>query len=259
MALDHLNFAPFAGAGVISMFKRNATTGALDTGGYDLGEAPVFKLGKNVPTAEMNTSRTTDRGVAFRMAQSKSATVEIQLGTLTDFTEALLNNGSWTESAAGAAVTGWVAPSALEVGQMIKLPARNVSLVVVKDSTGTPKTLPAGQYELDPVGGTIRLKDITTGGAYVQPFKVDYTPGAVKVLGALKLVDEDWAVHFNGFNAYDGTRKIVEVFRFRFGAEGESEYITEQYGKWTIKGSVLRDDTRLASSAGGQYYSITEV
>jgi hypothetical protein len=259
MALDYLNYTPFSGVGNVNFFLRNAATGALDTGGYDLGEVPVFKITKTVPTVEMNTSRSVDRAVAFRMAQSKSASVEIQVKTMNDFVEGLLHNGVWTEKAAGQPVVNWPAPAGLVVGQVIKLADRNVSAVTVVDSTGSPKTLPATQYDLDPVGGTIKLKDITAGGAYVQPFKVSYTPGAIKTLGALKATDLEWGLHFNGTNAYDGTRKIVEGYRFRFAAEGDSDFIMEQYGTWTIKGSLLRDDTKQATGDGGQYYAITKV
>lgn len=255
MALDY-TYRPFSGVGIVTMFARDGA-GVL-SGGFDLGEAPVFKSTQESPKVEMNTSRDSSRGVAYRMAQSKGASLEIQLRTLSDFNLALLTSGSWTETAASAAVVGWVAPVGLVVNSIIKLPAKNVSAVVVKDSTGSPKTLPPGQYEVDLVGGTIRLLDIATGGAYVQPFKVDYTPGAVKVLGALKAADIDYTVQLNGTNAYDGERGIFEGFKFRFAAEGDSDWISEEFGTWTLRGSLLLDSTRAAGSAGGQYFSWTK-
>ncbi|URI06627.1 hypothetical protein MW290_12040 [Aquincola tertiaricarbonis] len=190
MARD-LTFQPFSGVGIVTMYERNAD--GTPKAGFDLGEAPVFKLTQQAPNVEMNTTRSADRGVAFRMAQSKGASLEIQLKTLNDFNLELITSGVWTETAATAAVVGWSAPADLVVGNVIKLPARNVSAVTVKDSTGGgAKVLPAASYELDAVGGTIKLLDITTGGPYVQPFKADYTPGAVKVLGGLKATDKEY-------------------------------------------------------------------
>lgn len=257
MARD-LTFQPFSGVGIVTMYERN-TDGSAKAG-FDLGEAPVFKLTQQAPVVEMNTVRSADRGVAFRMAQSKGASLEIQLKTLNDFNLELITSGVWTETAASAAVVGWSAPADLVVGNVIKLPARNVSAVAVKDSTGgAAKTLPPASYELDPVGGTIKLLDIATGGPYVQPFKVDYTPGAVKVLGGLKATDKEYIVQLNGTNAQDSSRVIFEGFRFRFAAEGDSDWISEgPYGTWTLRGSLQKDELRGAGSAGGQYYALTK-
>lgn len=250
----NLNFQPFSGVGIVTMHERS---GSSLLGGFDLGEAPVFKITQSSPTVEMNTSRTQDRGVAFRMAQSKGASLEIQLKTLDDNVLRLLTTGTWTDVVAGSAVANWVAPSNLVVGQVIKLPHENVTVTSVVDSTGSPKTLPAGQYEVDTVAGTIALKDISTGGAYVQPFKVNYTPGAVAVLGALKASTKEYQVTLAGTNAYNGDRGVLNAYKLRFDAEGDSEWISESYGTWTLKGSLLQDTARSASSAGGQYYSWT--
>lgn len=256
MALDYLNYRPFSGVGIVTMYPL---VSGVPGGGYDLGEAPVFKTTQEVPKVEMNTSRDTSRGVAYRMAQSKAASLEIQLRTLSDANMALLLGGSWTETAAGSAVVGWAAPTGLVVGNVIRLPASNVSAVTVKDSTGSPKTLPPAGYELDAVAGTVKLLDITTSGPYVQPFKIDYTPGAVKTLGALKATDTEYAVRLAGTNAYDGTRGIFDGFKFRFAAEGDADWISEEFGTWTLRGSLLLDSARSPSSAGGQYYSWTQV
>jgi hypothetical protein len=252
MALD-LSFKPFSGAGIVTMHAiSNGVVGA----GFDLGEVPAFDITQQAPVSEMKTSRDTTRGVAFRMAQSKTANLKMTLKTLSDYTLGLLTGGAWTEVAAGAVVAGWAAPADLVVGNVIRLPDRNVSAVTVKDSTAVPKVLPPASYELDAFAGSIALKDITTGGPYVQPFKVDYTPGVVKVLGANKAPDTDYLVMLNGTNAYDGERAVLEAFKFRFAAEGDSKWISEDYGDWTLNGSLLRDESRSANSAGGQYYAI---
>lgn len=257
MALD-LEFKPFSGVGIVTFFER-LPGGALGPG-FDLGEAPTFTLGNAAPSVEMNTTRDVSRGAVYRMAQSKTANLNIELQTLSDFNWQLLTSGSWSDVAGTAAVVGWVAPNGLQVGQVIKLPAYNVGAsVVVKDSTPTtPKTLPAAGYELDAVGGTITLKDITTGGAYVQPFKVDYTPGAIRQLGAMKVADKEYFVQLNGTNAYDGERTICSAFRFRFASEGEVPLKATEFGTYQLNGSVLRDETRLPDSAGGQYYTLVK-
>lgn len=255
MSLD-LTMKPFSGAGIVSLYPLvNGVPGA----GIDMGEVPKFDVTQDAPVAEMKTSRDISRGTAFRMAQSKAAGLQLELNTLTDATLALLTSGVWTDSVAGSAVVDWLAPSGLVVGNLVRLPNRNVSSVTVTDSTGSPKNLTAGtHYELDPVAGTLRILDITTGGPYVQPLKIDYTPGAVSVLGAFKAPDTDFLVQLNGTNAYNGDRVILEGFKFRFAAQGSSSWISNDYGKWQINGSLLLDTSRAANSAGGQFYSLTK-
>lgn len=255
MALD-LTMKPFSGAGIVSLYPLTA---GVPGAGIDMGEVPKFDINQDAPVAEMKTSRDSSRGTAFRMAQSKAAGLAMELGTLNDATLAMLTGGQWTDTAAAAAVTNWAAPTGLQVGHVVRLPNRNVSAVTVKDSTGSPKTLTAGtNYELDPVAGTFRILDLTTGGAYVQPLKVDFTPGAISTLGAFKAPDQDYLVLLNGTNAYNGERVVLEGFKFRFAAQGSSSWISNEYGKWQLNGSLLLDTSRAANSAGGQYYSITK-
>ncbi len=255
MALD-LSMKPFSGAGIVSLYPL---TNNVPGPGIDMGEVPKFDVNQDAPVAEMKTSRDISRGTAFRMAQSKAAGLQMELATLNDATLALLTSGEWTNVPAGSAVSNWAAPAGLVVGNLVRLPHRNVSAVTVTDKTGSPKTLVADtNYALDPVAGTLELLDLTTGGPFVQPFDIDYTPGAVQVLGAFKAPDKDFLVLLNGTNAYNGDRVILEGFKFRFAAQGQSSWISNEYGKWQINGSLLLDTSRAANSAGGQFYSLTK-
>ena len=258
MALD-LNFKPFSGVGIVSLYRRNPATGLPSGGGMDLGETVKLDITNSAPKLEMNTSRSPDRGVAFSMAQNKSGNVTMTLKTVSDPVWALLTSGSWTESAGAAAVQGWTAPTGLAVGELLKLPHQNVSSVVIKDSTGAPVTLQAGVHyqagaDAD-MAGTYKLLSLQ---GITQPLKVDYTPGAVKVLGGLKAPDEDWIVFFNGTNAYNNERHLMEIFKFRFSPDGAISMISDggQYPEFSISGSMQKDETKAVGSAGGQYYKM---
>ena len=254
MALDR-TFKPFSGVGIITLAPRDALTGLPNGGAIDLGEGSKLSLSQQSPKLELNTSRSSDRGVAFTMAQSRSGDVAIELRTLSDPVLALLTQGAWTETAAGAAVVGWTAPTGLTVGEVIQLPAQNLSAVVVKDSAGSPATVPITKYDLDAAAGTIKLLDVT---GYTQPFKVDYTPGAIKTLGAFKAPTQDFVMRFAGTNSYDGERVTVEVYKFRFAAEGELALIETEFGTYQLNGSIQKDETKAANSAGGQYYKMVK-
>lgn len=253
MPLDR-TYKPYSGVGVISIHSRTAA--GLPGVGEDMGETPSFKINVNQPQAEMKTFRDRSRGVAFRMAQAASGTVELTLATLSDQVLQLLTDGTWTDTAAGAAVAGQVLP-AVEVGQVLPLGPGNISGLTLADSTATPKTLVNGvNYTADLFAGTITILDLTTGGPFVQSLRASYTPGAIRTLGALKAANTEWWLKFSGTNAYDGSRGLVDAYRVQFGSDGDTQWIQEGYGSYTLKGAILRDTTKLATSPGGQYYAI---
>lgn len=254
MPMDR-TYKPYSGVGVVSIHTRTAA--GLPGVGDDMGEAPSFKINVNQPQAEMKTFRDQSRGVAFRMAQSATGTVELQLSTISDAVLSLLTGGSWTDTAAGGAVTNQILPSTVEVGQVLPLGPGNVSALTITDSTATPKTLVLGvNYTADLFAGTITIINLTTGAPYVQPLRAAYTPGAIRTLGALKAASTDWWLKFSGTNAYDGSLSLVDAYRVQFGADGDTQWIMEGYGSYTLKGTIMRDTTKLATAPGGQYYAI---
>ena len=90
------------------------------------------------------------------------------------------------------------------MGDILVFAKRNLSAVVIKDSTGTPKTLVANtNYKLNAKAGHIELLDITTGGPYVQPFKIDYTPGASTEVGLFTAGSMEYFFRFEGLNTAD--------------------------------------------------------
>lgn len=246
----------FSGQGKVFVGTRNpdGTPGLLRW----LGNVSTFKLTQQEDTVERNESYSGSRSPNRRLTKATKCESQIIFDEFTNDNLALALLGSITTVAAGSAVTDWLAPTGAIVGSVIALPDKNVSAVVVTDSTGTPKPLVAGtNYSLDAVAGTIEILDITTGGAFLQPLKIDYTPGAVKVVGAFKTVSQEVYLRFNGINTDDGSRCIVDVFRNRLSPTKERNFISDDYQDFELTGTVLRDATRLSSSAGGQYYSET--
>jgi hypothetical protein len=251
---QNLVFQPYSGVGIVTVYERDAA--GVRGKGFDMGEVNPFSITVEAPRLEMNTSRSVDRGLAFSMPQSRIGRLSMTVKTLTDFSRMLLNLGTFTDAAAGAAIVNFFLPTPLSVGHVVKVPGENLSAVTVVDSTGSPKTLPPAQYELDPLAGTIRLLDITTGGPYVQPFKVSATPGTLSVISGLQAADKDWYVVLSAVNAYNGEKSMVEAFKWRFSPDGDQTLIQDEYGQWTLAGTIERDDTKLANAVGGQYYRI---
>jgi hypothetical protein len=160
-------------------------------------------------------------------------------------------------AANGTTATYTFPVSTAVVGNVFKLPYKNITVTAVKDSTGTPKTLPPASYKVDAFDGSITLLDVTTGGAYVQPFKADYTRGAVAVLSGLASPEKEVWVGMSGINTDTGKAGVFDAFRVRFSVADVLEFINNDFQDYTLKGTVLADPVRLLGDVGGQYYSFT--
>lgn len=245
----------FSGQGKVLIGARNAngTPGLLRW----LGNASRFTLAIEEDSEERNESFSANRLPLRKLTRSRKGTLSIVFDEFSSDNNALGLCASVTAVAAGSAVTNYTFPSGAKVGNILAVPDKNLSAVTLKDSTGSPKTLVANtNYRLDAFAGSAELLDITTGGPYVQPFRMDYTPGAHTKIGALNQAAADVYVQFVGTNTDDGSRIIADIFRSRLKPMKDFEFIGEGYKDFEMEGTVLNDPTRVASSADGQYFSI---
>jgi hypothetical protein len=224
-----------------------------------LGNASVFRLAQNEDTVERKESYTGQRLPNRRMTRGRGGEITITFDEWTKEGAAWALLGATTTVAAGSAVANWVAPTGYVAGDTILLPHKNVSAVSIVDSTATPKTLPNGQTTQDLFAGSITLDNLTAGGPYVQPFKVSYTPGAVSVIGGFKLLAPEVYVRLDGINTDDDSRVIVDVFRNRLSPARQVDFISDDFADFELVGATLADLTRASSSAGGQFYSVTQL
>jgi hypothetical protein len=251
----------FSGQGKVLVGTRNSdgTPGILRW----VGNASVFRLAMNEDVVERKESYTGNRLPNRRMTRSRGGELTLTFDEFDVNNMALALLGVTTAVADAAAVTNVTlagGATTAKVGDSLLLPAKNVvaGTVVVRDSTGTPKVLVAGtNYELDAFAGTITLLNLSTGGPYTQPFKADYDPQAVNVIGAFKQLSTEVCVRMDGVNTDDGSRVVVDVFRARLSPSRQMDFINDDYNDFELSGAILADLTRSISSAGGQYYSLT--
>lgn len=248
----------FSGQGIVEIAPRltNGRPGIF----RDFGNASVFKITQSVDNVERNESRTGSRLPLRRLTRSQGGTIQLVGDEFNKENFALATLGISAAVAAGAAVTDYVLPSPLAVGDIVALGGKNVTAVAIKDSTGSPKTLPfPGGYELDALAGSIKILNITTGGAYVQPFKADFTPGAVNVIGAFKAANAEFFLRLKGINTDNANaRGICDVFRVRFNPTKALDLINNDFMDWDLDGAILADLTRSSADPEGQFYSWTE-
>ena len=157
-------------------------------------------------------------------------------------------------------VVDMAAPDTIADGDMVALPDVNVGSVSITDSAGTPATLPAGQYTVDGVNGTITFDDVTTGGPYTTPFLISYTPGAATSVPMFTASAPVRLLKFDGINTVDDKRVILELYRVRVPANLLDSMKHEEgvYGSIPFNPEILADTTRPTSDVLGQYGRIID-
>ena len=223
-----------------------------------LGNAPGFSFGMEEAVLEHKESYSGLRLTDLRLTTELTARANM---TLEQLDANNLNFLLWgttvtqaTSAVTGEAINGSTTPA---VGNVFMLASQNIAALVVKDSTGSPKTLTSGtNYSADLSAGQIEILDLTTGGPFVGPLTADYTrTGATtrtKLFGAAAA--EYW-LRFVGVNtAVDGYPKcIVDLYRARLSPAAEMGLITEEVAQFVLEGNVLADATKTQASDFGQF------
>jgi hypothetical protein len=242
----------FRGRGKLYLALRDAVgnPGAF----WQVGNVPDLKFSFETDKLEHQEKQSgkdlTDLTIFTKISGSLSATLE---EILQDNLSLLLQGEVVTS--AGGAVTGEVLPT-VKVGQLAILKGQDVSTVTIKDSTtGTAKTFPPAGYTVNAKTGSIIFNDLTTGGPYVQPFKVDYTAGTTaNVTKMMTATAQEYWVRFEGINTADSDKAVaVDLYRFRPAPAKDFALISDDLAQFATEGDLLADLTRAASDPTGQF------
>lgn len=232
--------------------------GARDTAGNPqglnfVGNVPELKVSLSVETLEHQESTSGQRLTDLQLIKTKKGEFACTLEELIAVNLGLALYGTTTEQVSGT-VTAEVLPNPITVGSLYLLAKQNVSSVVVKDSSATPKILPAGQYNLNAKHGSLSITDKTTDGPFVEPFKVDYAYGAAQSTALFtQPLPERW-VRFEGLNTADSNREVViDLYRVAINPAKELSIITEELLKFELSGQVLADTLKPAAGDLGQF------
>jgi hypothetical protein len=223
-----------------------------------IGNTSDFTIAQQEDVIARDESYSGNRSPFRRQVKKVGAEISFTTDEYSKENLALAMRALTTVVAAGTAVTGYVLPSNAVVGSIFSIPARNVTAVTLKDSTGSPKTLTLGtNYTLNAKTGTIELLDITAGGPFVQPFKVDYTPGAYTKLAGVSTPQQEYYIKFDGINTDSGLTEVVEVFRVKISVAKALKWILDDYQDFQFDATALLDTTKTAGGPDGQLYHVT--
>jgi hypothetical protein len=249
--------AGFSGQGKILIGTAAVGAGGIRVPGLLrwVGNGTVITPGLQEDVEERNESFSGKRIPHRRLVRGRTGSLNIGFDEFSPENLAFVLGGTLTAVAAAVAVTGYTFPSGAKLGDVLSVPAKNISAAALKDSAGSPATLVAGtDYEVDSFAGTFTLKNL---GAYVQPFKADYTPGAHRKIAALNAGVQELYVQFVGTNTDDGSRVVADFFKVRFSPVTELPLINEGFADFALEGDILADQARSASGSEGQFWCMS--
>jgi len=243
--------AYFSGQGRVYIGARDAA--GNPQGLKYVGNVPELKVSLSVETLEHQESTSGQRLTDLQLIKTKKGEFSCTLEELVAVNLELALYGTTTQVASGS-VTGEALPNPVTPGSLYLLAHQNVSSVVVKDSSATPKTLPASQYTVNEKHGSIVIDDATTGGPYTEPFTVDYAYGAAQSTAMFtQPLPERW-VRFEGLNTADSNREVViDLYRVAINPASELSVITDELLKFELSGQVLADTLKPATGDLGQF------
>lgn len=247
----------YSGAGYLYLGARDANGNPL--GLLAIGDTGEFKVTLSTDVEEVQEDQTGDRLTALRLQTAKKAGVSMQAKDWSKDNLARVVYGQALSQGTGT-VTNETLPNPTTINSLYLLDHQNVSSVVITDSTATPKTLPSGQYTVNGPGGSILLKDKTTGGAYAEPFKAAYSYADATQIPLFTQDAVEYWLRFEGKNTVPGGgRMIVDLYRLALDPAATLDFITRQVANFPIAGSVLRDDTKVGDATLGQFGRIIQV
>lgn len=247
----------FSGQGRVYIGARDAA--GNPQGLAYVGNVPELKVSLSVETLEHQESVSGQRLTDLQLIKTKKGEFACTLEELIAANLALALYGATADQGTGT-VTAEALPNPVTVGSLYLLARQNVSTVVVKDSSASPKILPAGQYKLNGKYGSLAINDKTTGGPYVEPFKMDYAYAAAQVTAMFtQPLPERW-VRFEGLNTADGNREVViDLYRVAINPAKELSVITNELMKFELSGQVLADTLKPAAGDLGQFGRIVQI
>lgn len=241
----------FSGQGRVYIGTRDST--GTPQGLEYVGNVPELKVSLSVETLEHQESTSGQRLTDLQLIKTKKGEFACTLEELIPTNLALALYGSTTNQRNGN-VAAESLPNPVTPGSLYVLARQNVSAVVIKDSTLTPKILPPAQYTLNPKHGSLTILDKDSGGPYLEPFVLDYTFGAAQTTAMFtQALPERW-VRFEGLNTANGNREVViDLYRVAINPAKELSVITDELLKFELSGQVLADTLKPANGDLGQF------
>lgn len=232
-----LEFLSLQGA---THLARNVEGGALIL--RELGNQTALKLSIESESYDRKETKSGKRQKVLEVPKSRGVNLEIMMDEQKREDVALAfqaaMNTTQSEAVTDAALAG-----TLKVGDEIKLDGFNLTAISITDSTASPVTAALNtHYTVDEQYGTIKILSLD---GLTQPLKASYMTGETESTVLFSLPDNaEYYLLFKGINSINDKRLALELWRFKPEIQGEMDFINEETGEISIKGSALADTTK---------------
>ena len=251
-------------------FQGRVYLGKRDTQGNPTevrspGNVAELKLSLKTDVLEHYESQTGQRTLDHRMVKQKSATVNLTIEEFTKENLSLALYGNYRVGAAGSVSNETLGGEAPMVGERYFLAHPKIDDLVVLDSSATPATLIEGlDYTADTDFGAVQFLRLNDGGTpavpYLAPLKASYTFGVTTEIGIFTQALPERFLRLEGINTADGNaRVLVELYRVAFDPLKEISFISNEYNKFEMEGSLLADASKPIDATLGQFGRIVQI
>lgn len=252
----------FSGQGKIYIAKRDPTTGN-PLNFYYMGNVPKLEAQYTATRRKHQESTSGQRLTDRVQSTTKEGRLALTLEDVQKKNLALLMAGNTVSLASGsfASASFDVFPSALVVGDIVKLAKPNATSFVLKDSAGSPATLVFNtDYAIIDAGhGLVQILNLST---YTQPFKAQYSYAATDAVTAYTADDDtEYYVYFAGINTEaDPDQRIgADFYRCVFDPGKSLNLISADQGTFDLEAEILRDNVKAADANFGGFARIVYV
>lgn len=225
-----------------------------------LSNIKSFSFGLTVELGEHYESESSQSLLDASWTKKKSGKVEAEMEDINVFNAGLLFSASTTAVAASTATSEVISTALPAVGDILVMKRGLVSAVVLKDSTGSPKTLLAGtNYALRDGGmfGSVDILDVTTGGPFVAPIKADYSYGAQSRSTLLTTDAQEYVLRFEGVSKATNQRALYEFWRAKFSPADKLDLVSDDVAAPKVTISLLADTNKQIDGEFGQFGRMT--
>lgn len=229
------------------------------------GNVAELKLSLKTDVLEHYESQSGQRTLDHRMVKQKSAAVNLTIEEFTKENLALALYGNFVLGSAGTVTNEPVGGAAPLVGERYCLAHPKIDSLVIQDSSATPATLVSGvDYTADLDFGAVQLLRLHDGGTpavpYAAPLKASYAYGVTTEIGIFTQALPERFLRLEGINTAAGNaRVLVELYRVAFDPLKEISFISNEYNKFEMEGSLLADASKPFDATLGQFGRIVQI
>ncbi|MDO9103384.1 MAG: hypothetical protein Q7U57_00335 [Methylovulum sp.] len=231
-------------------FVKSISDDGLTFEKYDLIDTDTFVLTDSSGTPKTLTVSTdyTIDGVTGKLVLKGTAGHGVNLSGLTYPLQADFDQGLFIDTL----------PMPLTGNKPYALNHKNISNVLIKDSSATPKVISDANYTVDPDYGMITITNkaaIMAVSGLTLPLKAYGTRGTTKVMGILSETGIEKQIRLNGINARTLQKVVITFWRAKFNPAAV-DFFDKDYTKTPLKAEVLADPSKDFDNDLGQYGKI---